>query len=193
MRVAIYARVSTDKQDYAMQLVDLRQRAKAMGWEPVEYLEKASSVKKRPEFDRLMADARQRKFDVVLVWRLDRWARSMSQLINTLQDLDRVGIRFVSHMDNQDTDRKSPTGTLLMQILGAFAEFERNIIVERVRAGVAEAKRQGKHCGRPRATFRRDQAAELRAQGLSWRTIAGRLGVPVMTVRDGVMGVRKVL
>ncbi len=192
MRVAIYGRVSTDKQDYAMQQSEIREYVARMSWEPVEYMEKASSVKRRPEFDRLLADARLRRFDVVVVWRVDRLARSLSQLIDTISLLDRHGVRFLSLSDRIDSDNKSAAGKAFMQMLGVFAEFERNIIVERVRAGVDEAKRQGKHCGRPKAIFRRDQAQALRDQGMSWRAIGRAMDLPHMTVRDGLMGVRKV-
>jgi len=201
-RAAIYGRVSTLQQDYALQQYEVSQYVARAGWDAVEYLEKASSRvgTKRAELERLLEDARMRRFNVVVVWRMDRFARSLTQLLRNVQFLADQGIRFISLKDRIDTDDTSATGRLLMQILGAFGEFERNIIVERVRAGVAEAKRKGKHCGRPQRVFARDRAAELRKQGKSWRAIAAELQVSVSTVRDALgnggnrrlRGVRKV-
>lgn len=192
MKAAIYARVSTEEQKNDMQLTELRDYAKRMGWDVVEYTEKASSVKQRPAFERLMADARMRRFDVVLVWKLDRLARSMKQFLDTVFELDRFGIRFIAVTQLIDTDKQNPMGRFLMQILAAVAELERSVIVERVRAGVAEAKRQGKHCGRPARVFRRDEAAKLREEGWSWRAIERKLGVPQATIRLALKGVQKV-
>lgn len=186
MRCAIYARVSTKIQDYEMQLTDLRAYAERAGWEIVEYVEKASSVKKRPEFERMLTDARSRKFGAVLVWKLDRFARSISQLGQHINLLDSLNIRFVCITQGIDTHQQNAAGRMFMQILGVFAEFERNLIVERVTAGVAEAQAQGKHCGRPAKVFPRAKAKELRASGLSWRQIARRLDVPLSTVRRAV-------
>jgi len=155
-----------------------------MGWEiAIEYQEKASSVKKRPTFERMMQDARLRKFDVLVVWKLDRVARSTKQFIDVVLELDGRGIRFLCPTQGIDSDRQSASGTLLMHILAAVAQFERSIIVERVRAGVTEAQRQGKHCGRPKKIFRRDEARRLRDAGQSLRAIAAALGVSVMTVQ----------
>lgn len=192
MIAAIYARVSTVDQKYEMQLHEVREYVKRMGWDIVEYTEKASSVKTRPAFERMMNDARLRKFDVVCVWKLDRLARSMKQFLDTVFELDRCGIRFISVTQMIDTDKQNPMGRFLMQILAAVGELERSMIVERVRAGVAEAKRQGKHCGRPGKVFRRDEAAELRSEGWSWREIGRKLGVPQSTVRAALKGVQKV-
>jgi len=188
IRAAIYGRVSTLKQDYALQQYEVTAYVGRMGWQASEYLEQASSRvgSKRPQLDRLLADGRLRKFDVVVVWKLDRFARSLTQLIGNIQALAQHGIRFISITDHIDTDDKSPTGKLMLQILGAFAEFERNIIVERVRAGLDEARRQGKTFGPPRKVFDRDRAGELRKAGKSWRAIAAELGVPMSTVRDAL-------
>ena len=168
-----------------MQLSELRGYATRMGWQTREYIEKASGKagSKRPILAKLMDDARLRRFDVVLVWKLDRFGRSVPEFVDRVQQLDAAGVRFVAVTQGIDTDSRSPAGKLLMHILAAIAEFERDLIRERVRAGVAQAKRQGKHCGRPRKVFRRDEAAELRAQGMSWRAIAAALGVPQATVR----------
>lgn len=185
MLVAIYARVSTLDQKCAMQLTELHEYAQRSGWEYVEYVDEGVSgaKKSRPALDRLMKDARLKKFGAVICWKLDRFGRSMMHLIENIQELDRLGIRFIAPSQAIDTDKKSPTGTLILHILAALAEFERELIRERVRAGVAEAQRKGKHCGRPGKVFRRDDAADMRAAGMSWRKIAKLLGVPQSTIR----------
>ncbi len=192
LRAAIYARVSTLDQKHDMQLTELRGYAKRMGWTATEYTEKMSSVKKRPVFEKLLDDARLRKFDVVLVWKLDRFARSMRQFIDSVFTLDAAGVRFIAVTQGIDTDAQNPTGKFLMHILAAFAELERNMIVERVRAGVKEAQRRGKHCGRPSRIFSRGQARDLQKKGLSLRAIAAKLSIPLSTVADALRGVRKV-
>jgi putative DNA-invertase from lambdoid prophage Rac len=186
MIAAIYARVSTKKQEYEMQLTELREYAKRMDWQTVEYSEKASSVKRRPEFERLMNDARLRKFQVVLVWKVDRFGRSLQDFLRNVLLLDSFGVRFVSTTQSIDTDKRDPMAKFILGLFGLLAEFERGMIVERVKAGVAEAKRQGKHCGRPARVFRRDQVAEMRAKGISWRQIAWELKLPLTTVRESV-------
>lgn len=188
---AIYARVSTQDQSHDMQTTELRSYCERMGWEIVEYTEKVSSVKKRPALDKLMADARLRKVDVVLVWKLDRFARSLKQLMDNITLLDTFGVRFICVTQGIDTDRQNPAGRLMMQIFGAFAEFERSLIIERVRSGMAEAKRQGKHCGRPVPIWRRDDAAELRDQGLSFRKIAAQLGRSEASIRRALKSASK--
>lgn len=165
-----------------MQTSELREFAARIGWAVIEYPEKASSVKLRPVLERMMADARLRKFDVLLVWKLDRFGRSLQQLVTNIQHLDSLGIRFIAVTQGIDTDKTNPMSRLLLHILGAFAEFERAIIVERVRGGVAEAKRQGKHCGRPKRIFRRDEARALRKEGKSLRAIAKLMGIPLTTI-----------
>ena len=186
MKTAIYARVSTVSQDYEMQLTELRSYAARAGWEVTEYLEKASSVKKRPVFDRMLADARLRKFEAVMVWKLDRFARSISQLVDNISMFDSLGIRFVCVTQGIDTHMQNAGGRMFMQILGVFAEFERNLIVERVRAGVAEAQKRGVHCGRKPRIFKRDEAMRLRKSGMSYRKIAKEMGLPTQTVVDGI-------
>ncbi len=185
---AIYARVSTSDQKCDLQLTELRAYAERSGWTVTEYVDQGVSGTKRsrPALDRLMQDARLKKFAVVLVWKLDRFGRSLQQLVDNVQDLDRFGIRFIAVTQAIDTDQRSPMGKFLMHLFAAFAEFERDLIVERVKAGVAEAKRQGKHCGRPARVFRRDVVAQMRSQGHSWRDIAFQLKLPVSTLRDGV-------
>jgi len=186
LKAAIYARVSTKIQDYEMQLTELRSYAARAGWEIVEYVEKASSVKKRPAFDRLIADAKLRKFEAVLVWKLDRFARSISKLVEHVTLFDSLSIRFVCVTQGIDTHLQNAGGRMFMQILGVFAEFERNLIVERVTAGVAEAKKRGVHCGRKPRIFRRDEAVRLRKSGMSFRKIAKQMGLPTQTVVDGI-------
>lgn len=198
---AIYARVSTDDQNNEMQLTELRAYVKRMGWASIEYTEQASSVKKRVEFERMMDDARLRKIDVVLVWKLDRFARSMLQLIGSIQLLDSYGVRFLCLTQNLDTDSRNPMSRLMLHLMGAFAEFERALIVERTVAGVAQYRRDfdagkvgtgkerqsrsGKNLApwRPPCVFDRVKAGKLRAKGASLRQIAKKLGVSFMTVQ----------
>ncbi len=179
MRVALYARVSTtDRQDVDLQLVPLREYALARGWAVQgEYVDRGVSGAKerRPALDRLMTDARQRHFDVVLVWRFDRFARSTRNLVNALHEFRHLGIAFVSYQENLDTS--SPMGEAMFAIIGAIAQLERDITRERVRAGVARARARGKQLGRPRKVFRRDQVEQLRSEGLSFRQIGKRLGI----------------
>ena len=185
---AIYVRVSTQDQKHDMQLTELREYVARMGWTEKVYAEKESSMKKRPILNGMMEDARLKKIDVVVVWKMDRFARSLKQLMENITALDTYGVRFVAVTQGIDTDKQNPAGRLMMQIFGAFAEFERAIIVERVQAGVDEAKRQGKHCGRPRRIFRRDEMRALKAAGMSLRKIAAQLGLPLSTVADALKG-----
>lgn len=175
-----------------MQLHDLRGYAGRMGYETIEYNEKASSVKHRPVFEQMLQDARVGKFDVLLVWKVDRFARSMKQFIDTVLELDRLRISFVAVTQNISTDQKDPMSQFILGLFGLLAQLERAMIVERVRAGVAEAKRQGKHCGRPKKIFRRDEAEKLRSRGMSWRAIARALNVPEATIRLAIRGAQKV-
>src|ERR1700732_5497434 len=151
-RVAIYARVSTVNhgQDVSMQLRELRQCAEARGWEVAgEYIDSGVSGAKdsRPELNQLMADAHKRRFDVVCVWRFDRFARSVSHLLRALETFKALGIDFVSFSEQLDTS--TPAGKLVFTVLGAVAELERSLIVERVRAGLRNARAKGKTLGRP--------------------------------------------
>ena len=151
MRVALYARVSTRDQDCEMQLCDLRGMAQARGVRVVgEYVDKGVSGAKdrRPALDRLLKDARRRRFDAVWVWRFDRFARSLRHLVTALDEFRALDIDFLSHQEAVDTS--TPAGRMLFQVIGAMAEFEREIIRERVVAGIQRAKRNGKKLGRPR-------------------------------------------
>jgi len=185
MRAAIYARVSTTNhgQDVGMQLGELRQFADARGWQVAgEYVDSGVSGTKdsRPELNRLMADAHKRRFDVVAVWRFDRFARSVSHLLRALETFKALGIDFVSFSEQMDTS--TPAGKMVFTVLGAVAELERSLIVERVRAGLRNARAKGKRLGRPRAKVDAAQIARLRASGLSWPKIALQLGVSVGAV-----------
>jgi putative DNA-invertase from lambdoid prophage Rac len=180
MKAGIYARVSTlDKgQDTEVQLRDLRSYAQARGWIIAgEYVDKGQSGAKdrRPELDRLMKDVRKRKVDLVLCWRLDRLGRSLKHLILTLDELQSVGVGFVSY--NENLDLTTSTGRLMFQLLGAFAEFERNLIKERVKAGLANAKAKGARLGRPSPEFDEDELIRLRKSGETIRGIAQRLNL----------------
>ena len=138
----------------------------------------------RPELDRLLRDARSCRFEAVLVWKLDRWGRSVAASVKTIQELASLGIRFIAVRQNIDTDDSNPMSRFLLHILAAFAELERELIRERVTAGVRAAKARGRHVGRPKRIFRRDEAIRLRAEGLSWRKIAETLQVPMATIID---------
>jgi putative DNA-invertase from lambdoid prophage Rac len=184
-KVAIYARVSTIDQNCEMQLTDLRTYAKARGWAVFgEYVDTGWSGAKasRPELDRLMKDARMRKVDCILVWKLDRWGRSVSNLLASLEELKGLGVRWISVTQNMDTDETNPAAKLLMHMLAAVAEFERSMIQERVKAGMKAAKHRGAKFGRPKAVFDRVKAREMRQSGASLRDIATAFGVGVGTV-----------
>jgi DNA invertase Pin-like site-specific DNA recombinase len=127
-----------------------------------------------------MADAKQRKFDVLLVWKLDRFARSLRHLVNALAEFEALGIAFVSLRDNLDLT--TPSGRLMFQIIGAMAEFERALIQERVRAGLRNAVAKGKRLGRPRHSYPQAKVERLRAAGQSWAQIADSVGVPKATL-----------
>lgn len=149
MRSAIYARVSTFDQEPENQLAELRRYAEARCWTSEEYVDRGVSGAKdrRPALDRLLTDARRRRFDVLVVWRLDRLGRNLRHLIVLLEELQALGIAFVSL--NEGIDATTPAGKLQMHILGAIAEFERARIAERVRAGLQRARAQGRRLGRP--------------------------------------------
>ncbi len=185
-RVALYARVSTanGQQDPEMQLSELREYAIRRGLQIAEeYVDHGISGAKesRPALNRLMADAHRRRFDAVLVWKIDRFGRSLKHLVNALAELDARGVAFISLRDNLDLT--TPSGRLMFQIIGAMAEFERALIQERVRAGLRNARAKGKRLGRPRAIVDAAEIATLRASGASWRAVARELGVGEGTVR----------
>jgi len=185
-RAALYARISTSNngQSPEMQLRELREYCACRGWAiPGEYVDVGISGAKdrRPELDRLMADAHRRRFDVVAVWKFDRFARSVSHLSRALDTFRVLGIEFVSLSESLDT--ATPAGRMVFTVLGAVAELERSLIAERVRAGLRNARAKGKRLGRPRVAVDAAQIATLRAQGTSWRKIGTQLGVGTATAR----------
>jgi DNA invertase Pin-like site-specific DNA recombinase len=186
-RVAIYARVSTlQAQDPQMQLLELREYAVRRGWNIVnEYIDRSSGAKEsRPALNRMMNDARRRKFDIIAVWKIDRFGRSLKHLVNCLAELEALGVAFVSLRDNLDLG--TPAGRLMFQIIGAMAAFERSLIQERVRAGLRNAKQKGKRLGRPPAVVDVATIAALRDSGASWRAISRQLGVGIGTLYKAV-------
>jgi DNA invertase Pin-like site-specific DNA recombinase len=171
-RAVLYLRVSTFDQHPETQLYDLRGMAAQRGWEIVEeYSDTISGSKpKRPGLDRLMADARRGKFDVVMVWAFDRIARSVRHFLEVLDELTHLNIEFVSFRENVDTG--GPLGRAMIIIIGAIAELERNLIIERVRAGMRRAKLEGQRLGRPRLNVDRDALVRDRARGHSLTQLA---------------------
>jgi DNA invertase Pin-like site-specific DNA recombinase len=185
-RIAIYARVSTKGmgQDPEGQLIGLREYAERRGWTITsEYVDNGYSGAKantRPALQQLWKDARQRKFDVVAVWKLDRFGRSLRDLVNSLDEFRSLGIEFISL--TEAIDFGSSLGAVMFALIGAMAEFERNLIRERVTMGMSRAKRQGRRLGRPRVEVNPHYVAALRKDGLSWNEIANKLGVGRGTV-----------
>jgi len=179
MRVALYARVSTlNGQHPEMQLGELREYASHREWEITwEYVDEGVSGAKesRPSLNRLMADAHQRRFDAILVWKLDRFGRSLKHLVNTVADLEALGITFVSLRDN--IDLSTPSGRLMFQIIGAMAQFERELIGERIRAGMRRRKLDGFRLGRAPLNVDREAIVSDRRLGLSLTTIAKKHSV----------------
>lgn len=203
MKAAIYARVSTVDQNCELQLSELREYVQRRGWATAdEYVDTGWSGAKanRPQLTRLMKDAAAHKFDVVLVWKIDRFSRSMVHLNEQLAALGSAGVRFIATSQSIDTDQANPTSRLLLHILAAVAEFERELIRERTAAGVANYRkafaagrigqavgrcsRSGKNRahGRPKVVFDRLQLQELRDGGLSIRQIAAKLKLSRGTV-----------
>jgi DNA invertase Pin-like site-specific DNA recombinase len=182
MIVAIYARVSTTDQSCEMQLHELREYVSRRGWEVfAEYVDTGFSgaASSRPRRDQLLRDARLRRFEGVLVWKLDRWGRSVAHCVRSIQELVSLGIRFLSPNESIDTGTDSPMSKFLLHLFAAFAEIR-----ERVCAGVRTAKAKGTRLGRPKRVFRRDEALRLRAEGKSWRNVAETLNLPMSTVID---------
>ena len=202
MRAAIYARVSTTDQNCEMQLGELREYVSRRGWQVAgKYVDTGWSGAKasRPELNQLMHDAGQRKFDVILCWKLDRFGRSLLHCKSALQELQGYGVRFIATSQNIDTDESNPAARFLLHILMAAAEFEREMIRERSMAGLKRYRGQyaagkvGKEVhshsgkdmpvGRPRRIFDRQQVFQLRGRGLSYRQIARQMQIGEGTVR----------
>jgi DNA invertase Pin-like site-specific DNA recombinase len=193
-RVAIYARVSTTNhgQDVGLQTRELRQFAEARGWTVAgEYIDAGVSGAKDsgPELNRLMADAHKRRFDVVCVWRFDRFARSVSHLLRALETFKALGIDFVSFSEQMDTS--TPAGKMVFTVLSAVAELERSLTVERVRAGLRNARAKGKTLGRPCVAVDAAKIASLRATGASWQTITRQLGISAGTAKRAFYSLSK--
>jgi DNA invertase Pin-like site-specific DNA recombinase len=193
-RVALYARVSTlNNQDPEMQLAELREYADRRGWQIVEEFTDqgvSGSRESRPALNRLMADARRRRFDAVLVWKIDRFGKSLKHLVNALAELAALGVAFVSLRDNLDLS--TPSGRLMFQIIGAMAEFERALIQERVRSGLRNARAKGRRLGRPRVIVDATRIASLREQGRSWSQITAEMRIGKGTAQRAVAGLPKI-
>jgi DNA invertase Pin-like site-specific DNA recombinase len=189
-RVALYARVSTDQQTVDNQLEELRQWAERGGHQITkEYMDNgisgAKSRDKRPALDQMLKDAVRKRFELVGVWSVDRLGRSLQGLLETLQELHEAGVDLYLHQQALDTS--TPSGRALFQMMGVFAEFERAMIQERVKAGVARAKAHGVKFGRPTIGEEKEkQIRELYMQGKSYRAIATE-------VRCGISAVQRVL
>jgi DNA invertase Pin-like site-specific DNA recombinase len=188
-RVALYARVSTlDKgQNPETQLIQLRQYAQARNFEIVsEFIDHASGTSEdRTQYKLMMVAAKKRKLDVVLVWRYDRFARSTQALVNALKEFQSLGIDFISYQENIDTT--TPTGELIFHVMASLAQFESSLISQRVKAGMARAKAQGKRISRPPlAKDLQQKIVDLKEEGLSMNKISRVLGVAYGTVYNYV-------
>src|ERR1700722_4462006 len=192
MRIGIYARVSTKDQSCEMQLRDLRTYCAARAFDLVrEYVDVGQSGAKdsRPELNILMDDARKRQFDAIVVWRFDRFARSTKHLLTALEEFRSLGIQFISYQENVDTS--TPLGQALFTIVSAVAQLERELIRERVSAGIRNARANDKKLGRPKTLVDRAQVLQLREQGQSLQQIATNLGIGYGTVRARLLASHK--
>ncbi len=181
MKAAIYARVSTFDQEPENQLQELRRYVEARGWTEKEYVDRGVSGAKdrRPALDALVSDAKRRRFDVLVCWRLDRLGRNLRHLVTLIEELQTMGIAFISL--GEGIDCTTPAGKLQLHILAALAEFKRARIQERVKAGLARARAQGVRLGRPRRRIDRERLATV--AGLPEREAARRLGIPRSTLQ----------
>jgi putative DNA-invertase from lambdoid prophage Rac len=183
-RVGLYARVSThDQQTLPLQMRAMREYAAKRGWTVAAQIKEVGSGAAARELrEKLLAAARRREIDVVLVWRLDRWGRSLVDLVVTLKELAELGVSFVSL--SEALDLTTPTGRAMAGLLSVFAEFEHEILRERIRAGIAEARLQGKHLGRPVTVAKKaSQIEKLHRAGVSKAEIARRLDIGRTSVR----------
>jgi DNA invertase Pin-like site-specific DNA recombinase len=185
-RVVLYARVSTlNGQNPEMQLGELRDYCQRRGFVIAnEHVDRGISGarERRPGLDKLMADCRKRLVDAVVVYRYDRFARSLRQLVNALEEFRALGIDFISLHEGVDTS--TPNGRLVFGIFASIAEFERELIRDRIRSGLAAAKARGKQLGRPRANVDVARIAALRALGTPWRTISREMGLGIGTLHQ---------
>jgi DNA invertase Pin-like site-specific DNA recombinase len=193
-QAAIYARTSTSNhgQSVDVQLLDLRKLAEQRGFQVTrEYCDSGQSGSKnsRPALDGLLADAKRGKFRVLLVWKLDRLGRSTAHLIQLLEEFRTWGIELISF--SEGLDFSTTTGKLFYTVISAFAEFEKDTIRERVRAGLRNARAKGKMLGRPRVSVDSSRIARLRSRGSSWASIAKELGVGEGTIRRATLASAK--
>ena len=189
MRVGIYARVSTKEQNCELQLRDLRAFCQARHFAVIgEYVDIGESGAKdsRPRLNALLADTRKRKLDAIVVWRFDRFARSTKHLLLALEEFRSLGVQFISYQENIDTS--SPLGQALFTIVSAVAQLERDLIRERVSAGIRNARAKGKQLGRPRVAADVKKIASMRTGGMSWRGIAQHTGISSRTIRRLMAG-----
>ena len=209
MRGALYARVSTSDENAEPQLRELREYAERQSWEvAATYTDIISGTKsKRPELDRLMTAAHHRTFDAVCVWKLDRFGRSLLDCLHKIEELDYCGVRFIAITQPIDTDQRNPASRFMLQVLGTAAEFERSLILERTKAGVARYRedyakgkvgktvhsRSGKNLPphRPKRIFDREKVVALRRRGLSLRQIATKMDLGLGTVSRTLEGCSK--
>lgn len=194
MRAALYARVSTSNngQSPEMQLRELREYCQRRGWTLAGgYVDVGISgaKEKRPELDRLVAEAHRRRFDAVVVWKFDRFARSVSHLLRALETFQALGIEFVSLTEGVDTS--TPAGKMVFTVLGAVAELERSLIAERVKAGLRNAKAKGIHVGRPKVAVDASRISTLRAGGASWRVVCEKTGLSKGTAQRALYSLPK--
>ena len=192
MKAVVYARVSTNNgQDPELQLREVREYCLRRNWALVrEYVDTGISGAKdsRPELNLLVADAHKRLFDAVVVWKFDRFARSVSHLLRALEDFRSLGIEFVSLSEQVDTS--TPTGKMVFTVLGAVAELERSLIAERVRAGLRNARAKGTRLGRPSKGIDPATISRLRSEGATWRAVGQKLGVSAATAYKTARRVR---
>jgi DNA invertase Pin-like site-specific DNA recombinase len=189
LRVARYLRVSRHDQDTALQADETATFVKNRRWKLTDTYKDhgiSGSKDRRPELDRLLNDARKRKFDALVVYKADRFFRSLRHMVLTLDEFASLGISFISTTEPFDTS--TPSGKLLLHIVSAMAEFERGLLIQRVKSGVAAARRRGARLGRPRARLDDDELRRLRGEGLSVRKIAETLHVGSSTVQRRLGG-----
>ena len=189
MRAALYARVSThDQQTLGLQSEAMTTYIKNRGWVATRRIEDVGSGSKdRPGRATLLMAARRREIDVIVAWRLDRWGRSVSDLMATLRELTDLGVGFISL--TEALDLTTPSGRAMAGMLAVFAEFEREILRERVRAGIAQARKEGRPHGRPRsASLKADEVHRLKAERVSHSEIARRLSIGRTSVRRILAG-----
>jgi DNA invertase Pin-like site-specific DNA recombinase len=191
-KAALYARVSTNGQDPTVQFLELREFCHRRGFQiAAEFVDKgvSGSREQRPALDRLMVACRKRHVDAVVVYRYDRFARSLRQLVNALEEFRCLSVDFISIHEGVDTS--TPNGRLVFGIFASIAEFERELIRDRVRSGLAAAKARGVHVGRPRIPVDATRIACLRGQGLSWSEVTRQTGISKGTAQRAIAGLPK--